>query len=149
MDNGLIQDQVTAIRASCGQLSRPQLLALRRSVAQACQLPRSGWGRKAAAYAETFSLLAGAADDPALVRVLSSGAGFAYYLMTAVGPAADGMTASSRRRLIACLCAGDAEGAAREMESHLRVLSFMRRVVARSVPGDLAVLGVDDAAAVR
>lgn len=87
--------------------------------------------------------------DNGLVRVLSSGAGFAYYLMTAVGPAADGMTASSRRRLVACLGAGDPEGAAREMESHLRVLSFMRRVVARSGPGDVAVLDVDDTAAIR
>jgi len=129
--NRLIQDQATAIRTCCGRLSGPQLQALRRSVARASQLPRSGWGPKAAAYAETFSLLAGAADDPALVQVLSSGAGFAYYLMAAVGPAADGMTTSSRRRLIACLYAGDPEGAAREMESHLRVLSFMRRVVAR------------------
>ncbi len=42
MDDTLIQVQATAIRASCAQLSAPQLHALQRSVAHACQLPRSG-----------------------------------------------------------------------------------------------------------
>jgi DNA-binding FadR family transcriptional regulator len=129
MDDRLIHAQETAIRASCAQLSAPQLQALRHSVARACQLPRSGWGRKATAHAEIFSLLAGAADDPVLIHALSSGAGLAQHLMVTVGPAVSGMTASSRQRFLMCLCAGDPGGAAREMESHLRVLSFMGQCV--------------------
>jgi DNA-binding GntR family transcriptional regulator len=125
MDDGLIQVQVRAIRASCARLSAPQLQALQHSVVRASQLPRSGWARKAAAHAEIFSLLAGIADDPVLVRALSSGAGLARQLMVVVGPAVDGMTASSRQRLLGCLRAGDPEGAAHEMETHLRVLTFM------------------------
>jgi DNA-binding GntR family transcriptional regulator len=115
MDDGLIQVQVRAIRASCARLSAPQLQALQHSVVRASQLPRSGWARKAAAHAEIFSLLAGIADDPVLAR----------QLMVVVGPAVDGMTASSRQRLLGCLRAGDPEGAAHEMETHLRVLTFM------------------------
>ena len=38
------------------------------------------------------------------------------------------MIASSRRRLLACLRTGDAEGAALEMEEHLRALHFMWRL---------------------
>ncbi len=133
MDDRLIEVQATAIRASCAQLSAPQLQALQHSVARACQLPRSGWDRKAAAHAEIFSLLADAADEPVLVRVLSSGAGLAQHLMLTAGPAVDGMTASSRQRLLMCLRAGDPEGAACEMEGHLRVLSFMERVAAGQI----------------
>jgi len=66
-----------------------------------------------------------------LSQVLNSGAGFAHHLMVAAGPAADGMIASSRRRLLTYLSAGDADGAASEMESHLRVLNFTRRLAAR------------------
>jgi DNA-binding GntR family transcriptional regulator len=125
MDDGLIQVQASAIRASCARLSAPQLQALQHSVVRASQLPRSGWARKAAAHAEIFSLLAGIAEDP----VLSSGAGLARHLMVMVGPAVDGMTSSSRQRLLTCLRAGDPEGAAHEMETHLRVLSFMGHLV--------------------
>lgn len=77
-----------------------------------------------------MSLLAGTAGDPGLIHVLSSGAGLAQRLMVTVGPAVSGMTASSRQRFLMCLGVGDPEGAARQMESHLRVLSFMGRVVA-------------------
>ncbi|MFY9929694.1 MAG: FCD domain-containing protein [Streptosporangiaceae bacterium] len=130
MDDKLILVQASAIRASCAQLSAPQLLALQQSVARACQLPRAEWDLKAAAHAEVFSLLAGTADDPVLVHALSSGAVLAQHLMVTVGRAVNGMTVSSRQRFLVCLGAGDPEGAAREMEGHLRVLSFMGRVVA-------------------
>jgi DNA-binding FadR family transcriptional regulator len=49
-------------------------------------------------------------------------------LMVTVGPAAAGIIAGSRRRLLALLQAGDADGAAREMEQHLGGLLWMRRV---------------------
>ena len=48
--------------------------------------------------------------------------------MSAVGPVADGMIMSSRRRLVAHLSAGDADNAAREVETHLRVLLYMGRL---------------------
>jgi hypothetical protein len=46
-------------------------------------------------------------------------------LMLAVGPGANGMITSSRRRLIDQLRTGDADGAALEMENHLRTLHYM------------------------
>lgn len=45
------------------------------------------------------------------------------------GPAANGMILSSRQRLLAYMRAGDADGAALEMEKHLRGLHFMSRLV--------------------
>jgi DNA-binding FadR family transcriptional regulator len=65
-----------------------------------------------------------AASDPqgSQVRVIGD-------MVRAVGPAANGMITGSHRRLLACLDAGDADGAAREMESHLRVLHYMARLV--------------------
>ena len=48
--------------------------------------------------------------------------------MLAVGPAVDGMITNSRQRLLAHLRAGEAVGAAVEMERHLRVLQYMARL---------------------
>ena len=56
------------------------------------------------------------------------GAGFAGELMHAAGPAANGMIASSRRRLLEHLPAGDAGAAEREMETHLRALHYIYRL---------------------
>jgi DNA-binding FadR family transcriptional regulator len=128
-----IQVQVTAVHTACGRLTGQQVQALHRSVEQTCRMPAGfGWDRKAAAHAEIFNLLADAAGDPVLTRVLGWGAGFAHDLMIAAGPAANGMTRESRSRLLACLHAGDTDGAAREMENHLRVLHFMRRLATPS-----------------
>jgi DNA-binding GntR family transcriptional regulator len=133
MDDTLIQVQATAIHTICGRLTEGQLTGLHRSVEQASRIPRHlGWDRKATAHAEIFGLLADAADQPQLARMLSLGAGFAHHLMVAAGPAADVMTASSRRRLLGRLAVGDAAGAAHEMERHLRVLRFMGRLAAGS-----------------
>ena len=55
------------------------------------------------------------------------GAGLAYDLMMAVGRAADGMAANSRKRMLAHQRAGDADAAALAMGKHLGVLSFMCR----------------------
>ena len=45
-----------------------------------------------------------------------------------VGPGADGLILSSRRRLLRQLRAWDADGAAREMEHHLKGLHYMGRL---------------------
>jgi len=49
-----------------------------------------------------------------------------------VGPAADGIILSSRRRLLRELKARDADGAAREVERHLAGLHYMGRVACGS-----------------
>jgi hypothetical protein len=59
-------------------------------------------------------------------------AGVVRDLMLTVGPTADGIIIGSRQRLIACLHAGDSDGAATEMEDHLRILRFMQRLAGRS-----------------
>jgi hypothetical protein len=59
--------------------------------------------------------------------------------MTAVGPTADGVINSSRGRLLALMRAGDADGAAAEMEHHLRGLRLMARLPGMAEPGEIAV----------
>lgn len=81
-----------------------------------------------------FSLLADVEYDPLLI----GGAEYMRELMLAVGCAADGMIVSSRRRLLVYLRAGDGEGAALEMERHLRVLLYMWRL---ALPGGQAAAG--------
>ena len=60
-----------------------------------------------------------------MAAVLTGAARSMQGLMLAAGRRADGMTSSSRQRLQAGLRAGDADGAAFEMEQHLRGLHFM------------------------
>jgi DNA-binding FadR family transcriptional regulator len=129
MDEGLIQVRA-ATRTACRQLTATHLKALHDSVDHASCFPaRSDWERKAAAHAAIFGLLAEVADDPAVAAVLTGAAGFIGGLMLTAGRGADGMIASSRQRLLACLRAGDADGAALEMEAHVRGLHFMWRLV--------------------
>jgi DNA-binding FadR family transcriptional regulator len=133
MDERLIQMQAMATRIACLRITAQHLKALGDSVEQAACLPaRSAWDRKAAAHAEIYHLLAYLADDPEMTPILKGGTGFIHDLMTAVGPAADGMIASSRRRLLAHLRVGDADEAALEMEKHLRGLHYMWRLTRRS-----------------
>jgi DNA-binding GntR family transcriptional regulator len=129
MEEGMIQAQAMAARIACARMTMLHLTELHDSVERACGLAaRSQWDRKAAAHAEVYSLLVDVVDDPLLAPLLTEGAGYMQELMLAVGRAADGMIVSSRRRLLAHLCAGDGEGAALEMERHLRVLLFMWRL---------------------
>ena len=122
-----IQATTARIRIACEKMTAPALGMLRDSVECAVSLPtRPGWERKAAAHAEIFRLLAEIAGDRAAGK--PGGAGFAGELMHAVGPAANGMITSSRRRLLEYLLAGDAGAAEREMETHLRVLHYMWRL---------------------
>ena len=125
----MIQAQAMATRIACARMTMLHLTELHDSVEGACGLAaRSQWDRKAAAHAEMFSLLADLVDDPLLAPLLTGGAGYIRELLLAVGRAADGVIVSSRRRLLAHLRAGDGEGAALEMERHLRVLLFMWRL---------------------
>jgi DNA-binding FadR family transcriptional regulator len=129
MNNELIEAQVIAVRIACGRLTALGLKTLQDSVEQACSLPAAfGWERKAAAHAEIFNVLADAAGDLVVGPVLRSGVGLSHDLMIAAGRCAGGMIASSRQRWLACLRAGDVEGAVAEMGKHLRVLNCMYRI---------------------
>jgi DNA-binding FadR family transcriptional regulator len=72
-------------------------------------------------------LLADVAGDAAAAGQ-HGGAPLLRDLMLTVGPAASGMILGSRQRLLACLRAGDPDGAAREMREHLHVLHYMERL---------------------
>jgi DNA-binding FadR family transcriptional regulator len=136
MEEGMIQAQAMAARMACARMTTLHLGALYDSVERACGLAgKSQWDRKAAAHAEIFSLLADVVDDPLLAPLLTAGAGYVREVMLAVGRAADGMIVSSRRRLLAHMRAGDGEGAALEMEKHLRGLIYMWRL---ALPGSKA-----------
>jgi DNA-binding GntR family transcriptional regulator len=139
MEDGMIQAQAMAARIACARMTMLHLTELHDSVEWACGLAaKSQWDRKAAAHAEMFSLLADVVDDPLLTPLLTGGAGYIRELLLAVGRAADGVIISSRRRLLAHLRAGDGEGAALEMERHLRVLLFMWRL---ALPGGQSTAG--------
>ena len=130
MNKELIEAQVSAIRTACRRMTISHLSALQHSVDQAFATPAVlGWDRKAAGYAEILNVLAdAAADDAITAQVLGGGVGLVYDLMVTVGPAVDGMIASSFRRLLAHLRVEDAEGASLELEKQLRVLHFMWRL---------------------
>lgn len=141
MDDELIRWCVLATRAACSRMTAPQLRALQDSVGQARSLPaRLAWDRKAAAHAQLFNLLADVITDrPVPIKLLNRAVGAMYDLMVTLGPAADGIILSSRRRLLDLIRAGDADGAAAEMEHHLRGLYFMWRLSRSSAPAPIAV----------
>jgi GntR family transcriptional regulator, transcriptional repressor for pyruvate dehydrogenase complex len=129
MDDQLIRVCAAAAHVACRRMSPQCLRALRGSIEQACGLPKYiDWDRKATAHAEIVNLLADASGDPILTLLLRDVPGQLHDLMMAVGPAASGITAGSRHRLLALFQAGDADGAAREMEQHLGALLWMRRL---------------------
>jgi DNA-binding FadR family transcriptional regulator len=122
--------QAIAARIACERMTAPAMKILLDSVERVSSLPtRPGWERKAAAHAEFFRLLAGVAGDRA-AGALAVQARVIRDLMRTAGPAANEMITGSRRRLLARLRAGDADGAALEVEEHLRVLHYMGRLAA-------------------
>jgi GntR family transcriptional regulator, transcriptional repressor for pyruvate dehydrogenase complex len=142
MDDELIQVCALAARIACERMTPRYLKALRDSVEQACGLPRGiCWDRKATAHSEIINLLADATADPILALRVREVPGYLHELIVSVGPAADGIIAGSRGRLLALIREGDADGAEREMEQHLGCLAWMRRLslAAAGAPGDLAV----------
>ena len=140
MDDELIQVCGLAVRGACQRMAPHHLKALHDSVEQVCCLPAGfAWDRKVTAHAEFVNLLADAAGDPMLALLLRGVPGRLYDLMSAVGPAADDIIAASRRRLVARLRAGDADGAAHEMEEHLGGLIWVRRLSQGGAATDIAV----------
>ncbi len=122
-------------------MTLPHLKALQDSVGQASGMQaRFAWDRKAAAHAQVFNVLADVITDrPVPPVVLNQAVGAVYDLMITVGPAADRLIASSRRRLLERIRAGDADGAAAVVEHHLRVLRFMGRLSQTPASDDIAV----------
>jgi DNA-binding GntR family transcriptional regulator len=141
VDDELIRWCALATRAACSRMTAPHLQALRHSVGQARCLPaRFAWDRKATAHAQFLNLLAEVITDrPVPAVVLNQAVGAIYDLIVTVGPGADGLILSSRRRLLDLIRAGDADGAAAEMEQHLRRLHFMWRLCRGSEPRGIAV----------
>jgi GntR family transcriptional regulator, transcriptional repressor for pyruvate dehydrogenase complex len=141
MDEELIRWCVIATRAACVRMTARHLKALQDSVGQACCLPAGmAWDRRAFAHAQIVNLLADVtADHPVPAMVLTEAVGTLYDLMVTVGPATNGMIRSSRRRLLALMRAGDADGAAVEMERHLRGLCFMALLSGVAEPDRTAV----------
>jgi GntR family transcriptional regulator, transcriptional repressor for pyruvate dehydrogenase complex len=135
VDDELIRLCGLATRVACQRMTPHYLRALCDSVEQACCLSAGfAWDRKAMAHAEIVNVLADSAADPILVLLVRNVPGHLYDLMVTAGPTADGIVASSRRRLLALIRAQDADGAGREMEQHVEGLSRIaeRRCVARS-----------------
>lgn len=129
MNEELIELLATATRIACTAITSPDQAALQASLDQARGIPPGfGWERKAAAHAGFFTALADVAADPYAAPVLNYAARIAYDLMIGTGRAADGIVINSRRRMLACLRAGDPDQAALEMEKHLRILRFMSRL---------------------
>jgi GntR family transcriptional regulator, transcriptional repressor for pyruvate dehydrogenase complex len=131
MEDAMIPLLSAATRIACRQMTPQHLNALHDSVEQAsCLSARQDWERKATAHAELFTMLGDLTGDCDLARLVSSATERLQDLFMMVGPAADGIILSSRRRLLRELRAWDADGAAREVERHLGVLHFIGCVVA-------------------
>ena len=129
MDEQIIQLYARVTRTACMRMTPQHVAALQSSLDQSCCLSaRHQWDRKATAHAEMFNLLADAAAEALPSSLLSSATGRVHDLMITVGPGADGIILNARRRLLALIRVGDADGAADEIELHLRVLSFMGRL---------------------
>jgi DNA-binding FadR family transcriptional regulator len=122
-------------------MTAQHLKALQDSVGQARSLPAGfAWDHKATAHVQIFNLLADViADRPGPAMLLSQAVGATHDLILTIGPVADGIILSSRRRLLDLIRAGDADGAAAEMEQHLRRLHFMWRLSRSSAAGGIAV----------
>ena len=134
-EDTLISLQSTAIRIACQRMTAQHLNALHASVEQAsCLSARPDWGRKATAHAELFNLLGDSTGDPVLALLVGSATGWLHDLLMVVGPRADGIILSSRRRLLRHLSTRDADGAAREMEHHLMGLRYMGRLARGTIP---------------
>ena len=129
MDEGLIRAQVMAVRTAFAWLPAQRVSDLRERVDKASSgWASSSWERRACAHAHNFVLLADASEDPVLSPVFRGAADLMRELLLAVGPGANGMLISSRRRLHA----GDADGAAQEIEQNLSTLHFMWRLARSS-----------------
>src|ERR1700743_709455 len=129
MDERIIELYAHATRTACLRMTPQHVAALQASLEQSrCLSARQQWDRKATAHAEMFNPLADAAPEALPSSLLSSATGRVHDLMITVGPAADGIIISARRRLLVLIRAGDADGAAEEIERHPRVLSFMGRL---------------------
>lgn len=129
IEEDLIAMLAVTARTACQRMTPGQLAAVSGSVTQAESLPaKPYWDRKAVAHAEVIGMLGDVTGDPVLMRLAGLAAGWTYDLALAAGPGADQIILGSRRRLLGHLRAGDAEAAGEEIESHLRVLSFMERL---------------------
>ena len=143
MDDELIKVCGLAACVGCRRMTPRHLKALSDSVEQVCCLPAGvAWDRKAVAHAEIVNLLADSTADPLLVLLVRNVPGHLYDLMVTVGPAADGMIASSRCRLLALIRVRDADGARREMEQHdegLRLAAISATAMAGGDPYPVAI----------
>jgi DNA-binding GntR family transcriptional regulator len=129
MDEGLIRAQAMAVRTACAWLPAHRVSDLHERVDRASSSwASSPWEHRAVAHAHNFVLLADASGDPVVSPVLRGAADMMRELLLAVGPGANGMIVSSRRRLLERLRAGDPEGAALEIEQNLNTLCFMWRL---------------------
>jgi DNA-binding GntR family transcriptional regulator len=128
-EEDLIAMLAVTARTACQRMTPGQLADFSSSVTQVESLPaKPYWDRKAVAHAEVIGLLGDVTGDPVLMRLAGLAVGWTYDLAVAAGPGADGIIRGSRRRLLGHLRAGDGEAAGQEIESHLRMLSFMERL---------------------
>jgi DNA-binding GntR family transcriptional regulator len=137
--DAMISLLAAATRIPCRQMTPQHLNALHASLERASSLSaRHDWERKVTAHAELFTMLGGLTGDSDLAGLVSSATRRLEDLVMTVGPAADGIILSSRRRLLHELKAWDADGAAREVERNLRVLHYMGRVACGTGSGGIS-----------
>jgi hypothetical protein len=107
-EDSMISLLSAATRIACGQLTSQHLNALHVSIEQAsCLAARPDWEHKATAHAELLTMLGDLTGDRDLARLVNSAAGRLHDLVMTLGPVADGIILSSRRRLLRQLSAKD------------------------------------------
>ncbi len=114
---------VAVARLASARRSEADLQALRRNVEESEAAVRLGdlpW--RARVNLDFHRLLARATGNPMLIIVTDSVVGVMEQLITTIGLAPNAAVMPTRRRLLDCLEASDADGAAREMAENLQQL---------------------------
>ena len=115
--------ETTVVRVACERMTPEYLAALEANVALAEELTAGeDWGHRAEVHIEFHKILVGATQNPLFIFLMNSVLELLPPIIAAVGPSRDSTVMQSRRRLMDKLRERDADGAAAEMERHLRRL---------------------------
>jgi GntR family transcriptional regulator, transcriptional repressor for pyruvate dehydrogenase complex len=114
----------TTARVACERATEEDLDVLEANVDQAQSYGEAGeWERRSEVNHEFQNLLAAACHNPLLLMVQHSITDVVSEIVAAAGPIQDDWLLESKRKLVSYIRARDPDGAAQQMESHLKMVS--------------------------
>lgn len=132
-DHAIMRLQAEFVRTASHQRTEADLWLLRENCDRASRL-NGAWTSRAAAHAEYHRLLGDATGGSAYALLAQLISGSVRDMITWAGPDAENLITAAHRRLTRRVEERDADGAAREMERFLALLSLSR---ARSAEAEL------------